>query len=95
MTQEIKIDNYRGVLCRYCRQPIPVPSIVNTLEAQAKEANPGGDAGQVFTLRCRSCDGEHPYRSSEIANFEGNPKPRVSRIRLMRGQSKLSRAANA
>jgi hypothetical protein len=101
MNQEATTQEYRGVLCRYCRQPIPVPAIVIGIENAAKhdETVSGLEqGGRVFTLRCRSCEGEHPYRSKEIVSFEGTPKSRISRSReaqLVKQSGRLSRAANA
>lgn len=100
MNQEAKIEQYHGVLCRYCRQPIPVPAIVIGMEEAAeRETAYGQEQGdRVFTLRCRSCESEHPYRSKDIEVLEGIPKLRTSRSResrLLQQSSRLSRAASA
>jgi hypothetical protein len=52
----------------------------------------------VFTLRCRTCDKEKPYRVTDIVEFEGAPKPRLVRARRKSGHSdqggELARAAH-
>lgn len=97
MIEELKVQQYRGVLCRSCHQPIPLPEIVRNLEAERKHDEPRG--ALVFTLRCRSCDKEQPYRASEIVEFSGAPKSRhtrTARNRMIgRGPDALSHAANA
>ena len=95
MAEEKTVQTYLGVTCQLCRQPIPVPAIVVSLEAK-KAAE--GNSAQVFTLRCRSCDAEHPYRSSDIREFQGTPKTRSSRARqarLLRQTEPKTLAANA
>lgn len=69
-------ESYRGVLCMSCRQPIPVPAILVNLDrtGETKERQE-----RVFSLRCRCCNREKPYRTSEIAEFDGTPLVRVSR----------------
>jgi hypothetical protein len=100
MNQETKNQHYFGVLCRYCGQPIPVPAIVLSLEAADRERSSSSreQIDRVFTLRCRACDNEFPYRSKEIVNFEGTPRTRISQARrhgLLRQSGGVSRAANA
>jgi hypothetical protein len=99
MNHEIKAEEYRGVLCRLCTQPIPIPKIVIAMEDAAKQEHllSGQAQGEhVFTLRCRSCEGEHPYRSKDIISLEGTPKSRRSReTELLRSSGRLTRAANA
>ena len=99
MNQELK-QNYRGVYCQCCRQPIPLPPIVMRIESSSNQNDSGlarEHVSRVFSLRCRSCDKEMPYRTSEIAEIEGTPKPRVSRVqgRGMRRTGEMARAANA
>ena len=99
MTLDVPKQSYRGVLCMSCRQPIPLPEIVNTLEAV-----PGGEPGlraehaeRVLSLRCRACGREKPYRSAEIIELEGTPRPRLDYVRGFQGlrqQGSLSKAAN-
>jgi hypothetical protein len=101
MNQETKNQQYGGVFCRYCRQPIPVPAIVVSMEAadeRERSRSSREQIGRVFTLRCRACYNEFPYRSKEIVNFEGTPRTRISQsrhYRLLRQSGGVSRAANA
>jgi len=100
MTQDVAKQSYRAVLCMSCRQPIPVPAIVITLGVvpQGNEAGPLERTELVFTLRCRACGRERPYRSLEIIELEGTPPPRTSYLRrphgVRRPSGSLSRAAN-
>jgi hypothetical protein len=100
MMQAIEVEKYRGVLCRSCKQAIPLPAVVTSLEAERNNIEEGSEnqlGALVFTLRCRACDKEQPYRSSEIVDFEGTPRPRLSRSHAARALrlSNLARAANA
>jgi hypothetical protein len=96
MIQEAAKQSYRGVLCMSCRQPIPLPAIV--LSLLPPRGSPGPDSERVFTLRCRACGRERPYRSADIIVLDGTPRPRVSYVRSPRGvrgqQSGLSWAAS-
>ena len=99
MNQEVMKQSYRGVLCQCCRQPIPLPAIVLHIEssrAQSESALRQDQGGRVFSLRCRSCDKEMPYRMGDVVEIEGSPKLRISRLhgRPVRQHSNLSRAAN-
>ena len=97
MTADVPKQSYRAFLCMSCRQPIPLPAILNSLESLA-----AGDAAsrveqveRVFSLRCRACGREKPYRSAEIIELEGTPRPSYVRSVLgVAGQHSLSRAAN-
>ena len=37
MTQATVQQFYRGVLCLHCKQPIPIPSLVATMEAELRQ----------------------------------------------------------
>ena len=80
MTQDTIKQSYRGVRCLSCRQPIPLPAILIQMEsaAHAKESSQEQQT-RVFSLRCRSCEREKPYRATDVIEFEGIPKPRLSR----------------
>jgi hypothetical protein len=93
MTVEVKKPSYRGVLCRGCRQPIPLPAIVESAGKHAGSEQGSEHSRSVFSLRCRACDKEHPYRMSDVQEFEGTPRSRTSR--LLRRREGLSHAANA
>jgi hypothetical protein len=65
--------------------------------APAEEQGEAGD--RVFSLRCRACEREMPYRASEIIEIAGTPRPRGSRrahdhAKLLRQQNKMAQAAN-
>lgn len=100
MTQADK-QSYLGVRCLSCRQPIPVPSILLGSISAGEQENPvlpREEHDRVFSLRCRSCEREKPYRASDVVEFEGAPVPRVSRVRSHRERSQsgpMSRSANA
>jgi len=81
MSQE-PIQKYRGVICQCCRQPIPLPGIVLRIEDSRRMDRATGqhDPERVFALRCRSCEREMPYLTSEIVEIDGVPKRRLSRL---------------
>ena len=101
MMTQIDKQSYLGVRCLSCRQPIPLPSIlVESVSAAAAEDSSFSYAryNRVFSLRCRSCEREKPYRASDVVEFEGAPMPRVSRVRSHRDRNQprpASRSANA
>lgn len=98
MNQPLK-QSYRGVYCQCCRQPIPLPAIVIHIESERNGLNGQQQrGGGAFTFRCRACQKEMPYRTSEFVNIEGTPRPRFSNRRaskLLKQQDSLSRVANA
>lgn len=93
MIQEAATRHYSAVLCRTCREPIPVPAIVISLSRDEKSE--AGAPERVFTLRCRACESESPYRSGQIIEVEGEPKSRRFSGNPLNSHSRLSRAANA
>ncbi len=97
MVQESKEQRYRGVLCSCCRQPIPLPAIILRMELASADTH-GAGGYRVFSLRCRVCEREMPYRASEAIEIEGAPRSRVTRSNdratLLRQQERISRAAN-
>jgi|SRR5580658_3886068 hypothetical protein len=102
MNQQLEKQSYAGVVCRCCRQPIPLPAIIVSMASEigGRESSLRENSqGRVFSLRCRACDKEMPYRASEIVDFEGTPRPRVSPARRKSGAlgsaGGLSHAANA
>jgi len=95
MTEEATIQQYQGVLCWYCRQPIPVPGIVGRMVREdTDDASKSGT--RVFNLRCRACEKEKQYHVGDIVEFEGSPRPRSMRthVPLLCREPKLARAAN-
>jgi hypothetical protein len=101
MMTQIDKQSYLGVRCLSCRQPIPLPSIlVESVSAAAAEDSSFSYAqyNRVFSLRCRLCEREKPYRASEVVEFEGAPVARRSRAGLRGGSGQsgsLARSANA
>ena len=67
-------QQYRGVLCLHCRQPIPLSSFAASKECGFKEREASGcDESTVrsftvssFTLRCRVCEGEGLYTALDV-----------------------------
>jgi len=91
MTTQADKQSYLGVRCLSCRQPIPVPPIlVGSIYAAEQEEH-----DRVFSLRCRSCEREKPYRASDVVEFEGEPVPRVSRVRSHGERSRPDRASRS
>jgi hypothetical protein len=98
MNQQLEKQSYAGVVCRSCRQAIPLPAIVisKASEIENDPASRENPQSCVFTLRCRACDKELPYRVNEIVDFEGAPRPRFwsARRKSAAGSTgDLSRAA--
>lgn len=97
---DVMQQSYRGVRCMSCRQPIPLPTILIELDSRLRglRAEAADEhSARVFSLRCRVCEREKPYRTSDIMDFEGAPRPRGSRSHLLHpgeGRSVRARAAN-
>ena len=101
MIAEATKQQYRGVLCIHCRQPIPLPASVVRKEKELRESEPNEMnelTSRSFTLRCRVCHGEAMYMESDIVDCQGMPRTRRSAVRhatLLKSEPKhLSRAAN-
>jgi hypothetical protein len=96
MIQEATVQHYSAVACRHCNQPIPIPAIVIRMESLSGVQGPEqGQTERVFTLRCRVCEAESPYRSSQIKEVEGYPKGRRGSPKTIYRHGALSRAASA
>ena len=95
MIQEANSRTYQAVVCKHCREPIPVPVIVIRIESLSEPHAAAGQSERVFTLRCRACVCEHPYRSSEIVEIEGEPKGRRIAASTIYRHGTLARAASA
>jgi hypothetical protein len=101
MNQQLEKHTYAGVVCRSCRQAIPLPAIVISMASEIDNDPSRAETAHtcVFSLRCRACDKEMPYRVNEIVDFEGTPRPRVWSGRRKSGHDSssgdLSRAATA
>jgi hypothetical protein len=67
-------QQYRGVLCLHCHQPIPLSSFAASKECGFKEKESSGrDEATVrsftvssFMLRCRVCEGEGFYTALNV-----------------------------
>jgi hypothetical protein len=96
MVQEAATRTYKAVICRRCSAPIPVPAIVVRMEEAAEVQDvESGKSERVFSVRCRSCEAESQYRSSQIVEAEGEPKSRRMSPKPWLGHGPLTRAARA
>lgn len=99
MNQEAGKQSYRGVRCLSCRQPIPLPGLLSKWDSSLDATDSGGalHSARVFSLRCRVCEREKPYRSADIVDFEGTPRDRSFRPRMPqpRGHSSGGRSRAA
>ncbi len=101
MIAESERQQYRGVLCIHCRQPIPLSASAARKEKELESAEPSEmneHTSRTFTLRCRVCHGEAMYTKSDTIDCDGSPRVRKSPVRhksmLKAGIKGLSRAAN-
>jgi hypothetical protein len=95
MTEEIAAQRYRGVVCGHCRQPIPVPAIVEKIASSEAESPADEKSIRKFHLRCRVCQREKAYRMGDIVEFEGTPRPRSRSHKSLFGDSgRIARAAH-
>lgn len=101
MIAEASKEQYRGVLCSHCRQPIPLSASLVRKEKELREAGPSEMSeltSRSFNLRCRACHGEALYTETDTIDCEGTPRTRSSPVRrnpLLKPEPKnLSRAAN-
>jgi hypothetical protein len=82
-------QQYRGVLCLHCRQPIPLSSFAASKECgfNQNEASHRDDSAvrsftvSSFTLRCRVCEGEGLYTALDVIDCNGTPRIRSSQAR--------------
>lgn len=89
------VQRYRGVLCGHCRQPIPLPGIVERLADTDAESGAENRNIRSFHLRCRVCEREKTYQTGDIAEFEGVPRTRAhARNSVLAGKAKMVRAAH-
>lgn len=68
--------SYRGVLCRRCRQPIPVSAMVVRLQEEGQDREPDVNSLHAFVARCRACEYESVYAITDIQTFDGEPRKR-------------------
>lgn len=102
MIAETDRQQYRGVLCIHCRQPIPLSASLVRKEKEMKESELSELSeltSRSFTLRCRVCHGEAMYTESDTIDCDGTPRVRKSPVRhesMLKADIKdLSRAANS
>jgi hypothetical protein len=102
MTQATVTQQYSGVYCRACGEPISLPARAEkALTAQQAGTSEGAGESQpvVFNLRCKACEKENFYGAKDVANIHGAPRLARPRARttpsLLRPNLKLTRTANA
>jgi len=87
-------QQYRGVLCLHCHQPIPLSSSTAANEKGLAEQQPSGSdeftlrsvkvrpfTERSFAMRCRACEGEGLYTGSDVIACDGTMRTRISRAR--------------
>jgi hypothetical protein len=79
MTLKAELRHYRGVECLHCKNPIPIPAVVEAREnlLRGEDGAHSQASSRVFTLRCHVCHKEKPYRTREIVDFEGDSAMKV------------------
>jgi hypothetical protein len=102
VSQAIVTQQYSGVYCRACGEPISLPVRAEKALAasQAESSEPVREAlPVVFNLRCKACEKENFYGAKDVANIHGAPRLARPRARaaasLLRPDIKLARTANA
>jgi hypothetical protein len=91
VTQATVTQQYSGVYCRACGEPISLPTRVEKalVARQGEASEPALEAlPLVFNLRCKACEKENFYGASDVANIHGAGS-------LLRPDIKLARTANA
>lgn len=101
MIAEATKEQYRGVLCIHCRQPIPLSASLVRKEKEMRESEPSEMSeltSRSFNLRCRACHGEALYTEADTIDVEGTPRTRTvpaKRNPFLKPEPKnLARAAN-
>lgn len=72
-------QQYRGVLCGHCHQPIPLSPSAELKQMKFREHEPidmGDFSVFSITLRCRACHGEGVYTHSDVIDLDGTPRKR-------------------
>jgi hypothetical protein len=102
VTQATVTQQYSGVYCRACGEPISLPARAEKALAAAQPGAPeaaGESQPVVFNLRCKACEKENFYGAKDVVNIHGAPRVARPRARattqLLRPNLKLARTANA
>jgi hypothetical protein len=102
VTQATVTQQYSGVYCRACGEPISLPSRAEKALAahEAEASDPTAEIRPVvFNLRCKACEKENFYGAKDVVNIHGTPRAARPRPRstgsLLSPDLKLARAANA
>jgi hypothetical protein len=102
VTQATVTQQYSGVYCRACGEPISLPARAEK-DLTARQSGAPEAAGQsqpvVFNLRCKACEKENFYGANDVVNIHGIPRSARPRARaagsLLRPDIKMARTANA
>jgi hypothetical protein len=102
VTQTTVTQQYSGVYCRACGEPISLPARVEKaiVARQGDASEPAVEVlPLVFNLRCKACEKENFYGAKDVVNINGvprlaRPRPRAT-PQLLRPHLKLARTANA
>jgi len=89
-------QQYRGVLCRHCREAIPLSPSAALKEKECddpKIRDLHEFALCSFTRRCRVCHGEGQYTVLDVIDCDGTPRIRRSQSR--KGPLKVSKKSLA
>src|SRR5271156_295289 len=102
VTQATVTQQYSGVYCRACGEPISLPARAQKAMTAIQSGTPEAASGSqpvVFNLRCKACEKENFYGAKDVADIHGTPRLARSRARakasLLRPEIKLARTANA
>ena len=97
MTLGTKREKYHGVRCHFCGETIPVPARIAHKQALLKLApagNPDEENFPTLNLRCRVCQKENFYKSSDVQEVGDLPDQSQGRKgSRLRPQARIFRTA--